>query len=98
MQSKLIILKQSFPVCDFSTAKVEGLFNIRKFIQRIARFYKQNPDEPEIPEYPGTPDNLEHPEIPGYPELHMLRGFFSSKIWWFGKILVISRRFTAKLK
>ena len=111
MQSKLIILKQSFPVCDFSTAKVERLFNIRKFIQRIARFYKQNPDEPEIPEYPGnygqsgthrelrtiwntpgTPDNLEHPE------LHMLRGFFSSKIWWFGKILVISRRFTAKLK
>ena len=54
MQSKLIILKQSFPVCDFSTAKVEGLFNIRKFIQRIARFYKQNPDEPEIPEYPGN--------------------------------------------
>ena len=62
------------------------------------RKFRNTPGTPDNLEYPGTPDNLEHPEIPGYPELHMLRGFFSSKIWWFGKILVISRRFTAKLK
>ena len=38
MKSKSIILKQSFP---FNVAKVERLFNIRKYIQRNTFFLKR---------------------------------------------------------